>query len=152
MNDLFDSLGNQLYDIIDNHENNNVGWMLKQFALVKGFDEGGVVDDSIESGGGTLGVIGKAVGKTLKQDTSALGGNFVNSPTYLAQHYTQAGKFFTGAEQGNKYTDHFQTPEKTKSPTSENPTDFYARWYNRMREFAEASEVANRGQTTVRGV
>ena len=152
MMDLWDKLGAELNDIIGSHENNNVGWMYNQI-YPKHFDEGGVAtSDTDPSLMGTLKTVAKGVKDTYggRQDTSALGGNFVNSPTYLMQHYYNAGKFFTGAESGNKYTDRYQNPHQSKVTQGEPASNFYAKWYETMRRFAEASEVANRGQTTVR--
>lgn len=161
--DQFDRLGDQLNDIIGDHKNNNVKYMAEQ---VFGFASGGAVlepsDDSAAASDTDLSNplnLARAVAKAGKtvygggdNADSALGKlSSYNSPLFLTGHIQAAGKFFNGAEPGNLYTNRYKQPEPNKPTASENPTDFYARWYNRMREFAQASEVADRGQSQVRG-
>lgn len=149
MIDFFDTLGNTLNDIVNSHPNNNMGWAGQQ---VFGYAEGGEVTDTVSTPGvlQALATAGKQTMNNSRQDTSYIGGNFINSPTYMMQHYSQLGKFFTGAEPGNLYTNRYKSPEPSKPPVAENPNDFYARWYMSMRRFAEAEEVASRGQPQVR--
>lgn len=147
MIDLFDKLGQQLNDMIGSHENNNVAWAISN---LPGYAEGGEVSDD-NSLLGVLKATGKAAKDTFNNRDNILG-NYTNSPTYQAQHYAQFGKFFTGAEQGNRYTDRYKQPEQSKPQPSASPTEFYAKWYNRLREFAQASEVANMGDVKTKSV
>lgn len=100
--------------------------------------------------------LGQKVGKLFsglgKQDPNenALGMKFYNSPLYLTSHYMQLGKFFQGTEPGNYYTNRYTTPPKPQPIQAETVPNLYARWYQRMREFAEAEEVSNTGKVTVR--
>ncbi len=149
MIDFFDTLGNTLNDIIGSHGNNNVGWAGKQ---VFGYAEGGEVSTDDFNPGTALGSALIAAKQTYggKQDTSYIGGNFINSPSYMMQHFSQLGKFFHGGEPGNLYTNRFKQPEPTKTQAMENPNAYYSQWYERMRNFAQAEEVANRGQPQIR--
>lgn len=159
MIDMFDTLGNILNDAIGSHENNNVGHVVKE---MYGYAQGGAVNDladttddnvNLDNPGSIVRALGKAAGPVYGKsgDDSALGKqSSYNSPTFLAKHFTDIGKFFSGAEPGNRYTDRYKNPEQTKPLQSENPTTFYARWYNQNREAAQAEEIANRGQVTVR--
>jgi len=163
MQAFFDQLQNQLADAID-HDTNNVGHFATQ---VFRFAQGGAVssaDPGLMEASSELGLTQKIINAAQKTttgaDASASGGKYGDSPTgagfynsapYIASHYSQLGKFFgSGTESGNKYTDHYTTPQKEQPVQSQNPEDFYARWYNRLRNFAQATEVADRGQTTVR--
>lgn len=147
MIDFFDNLGNMLNDMIGTTQNNNVGWAGKQ---IFGYAEGGEVEDPGSAAGLFHAVAGAAKNTMNRQDTSALGGNFVNSPTYMMQHFSQLGKFFNGAEPGNQYTNHYKPPEPSKPPQAADPNDFFAKWYMSMRKFSEAAEVADRGNVITR--
>ena len=85
-----------------------------------------------------------------KYADSPLGSGFYNSPPMIAQRYMELGKFFKGAEPGNEYTNHFQTPQKPQNPKAETLNAFYNQWYEKMRQFAEAEQVATRGQVQTR--
>ena len=149
MIDFFDSLGNTLNDIIGSHSNNSVKWAGSQ---ILNFAEGGVVNEP-PSTPGLLQSAFQAAKQTMnsgKQDTSYLGGSFLNSPTYLMQHYSQLGKFFHGGEAGNAYTNRFKQPEPGKPPAAADPNHFYNQWYDAMRRFAQARETVEAGQVTVR--
>ena len=162
MQAFFDQLQNQLADAID-HDTNNVGHFATQ---VFGFAQGGAVssaDPGLVEANSDIGLTQRIINAAQKTTTGAdatasggrygdspLGAGFYNSAPYIASHYTQLGKFFSGADPGSKYTDHYTTPQKEQPVQSQNPEDFYARWYNRMRNFAQAEEVAAKGQTTVR--
>lgn len=94
-----------------------------------------------------------AVSKSAKDFKITTGTEkYTNSPTYFAQHMTQLGKFFgAGVGSGNEYTNRIQAPARSKATQATNPEDFYAQWYNRMRNFSQAEEVASRGQGQIRG-
>ena len=104
----------------------------------------GGIGDALQKAGSGLGT-----GSKGKNADSPLGGGFYNSAPYIAQHYTQLGKFFTGQDAPRNME--VEKPQHQSRPTpSEKPTDFYARWYEGMRRLAEAEEITNRGQPTVR--
>ncbi len=166
MQAFFDKLQNELADAID-PENNNVGHFVEQvFGTPKGFAQGGAVssvDPGIAEEGSALGSMQKIVNaaqkSTIGANASASGGRFGDSPLgqgfynsapYIASHYTQLGKFFSGADPGSKYTDRYESPQKGQPAQSQNPEDWYAKFYNRLRNFAQATEIAGRGQETVR--
>lgn len=150
---MFDRLGATLGDYLGSHENNNVGYIGKK---VFGFDEGGAVDttDNTPDTPTWLKAINSVAGAAKQTIDKGYGygatGSFYNSPAYIASHYTALGKFFNSAEPGNKYTDRYISPTKVDNPQIEDPETFYARWYNRMRNFAQAEEIAGHGQPTVR--
>lgn len=81
---------------------------------------------------------------------NALGQGFYNSPLYIAQHYTQAGKFFNATEPGNFYTNKYKTPTETQPTPSTKLKDFTDAWYLQMRSLAQAEEVATRGSPQIR--
>jgi hypothetical protein len=164
MQAFFDQQQQKLADAID-PETNTVGHFVEQiYGPVKGYAQGGAVDPGLSETGSDLGIMQKIIGAANKSTTGAdatasggrygdspLGQGFYNSAPYIASHYTQLGKFFgPGTEPGNKYSDHFTQPQKSQPVQSQNPEDFYARFYNRMRNMAQAEEIANRGQTTVK--
>lgn len=166
MLDWFDNQQQLLADTID-PTTNNVGHFIKEiYGFPKGFASGGLANDnslSVDNESTNLALLqriaNEAKASTTAADTAASGGRFgdtatgsgfYNSPAYMMQHYSQLGKFFSGSDHGSKYTDNYRTPQKMPAPTSEDPTTFYANWYNRMREFAEAAEVIGTGQAEVR--
>jgi len=163
MQAFFDKIQQELADAID-PETNTVGHFVEQiYGTPKGFAAGGLAGDSgLAEESSNIGLLQKltnaAQKTTIGADSSAnafdnpLGKqSSYGSPTFLASHYTQLGKFFgSGQEPGNRYTDHYTTPQKGQPAQSQNPEDFYARWYNRLRNFAQATEIADRGQTTIR--
>lgn len=159
MLEIFDQLGNTLNDLIGSHENNHVGHAGTQL-----FASGGLVggDEGISDPQEGLGLssimrdTARAANQGVFQNSSnpAMGDKITayNSPLFFTSHLTSAwGNFFHGPQPNPGGTNTSpQQPGKGKAAQSENPTDFYARWYNRMREFAQAEEVANRGQSQVR--
>lgn len=161
MMDLFDRLGGTLNDAIGSHDNNNVGWAHEQIFGSKAFADGGEVGDTTDltnnNDNSAFGYLKSAANAAKpftngRQDTSAVGGNYTNSPEYMMQKFSQLGKFFSGAESGNKYTDRYANPQQTNPAQSTKATDFYAKWYENMRRFAEAEEVTNRGQVKTKSV
>lgn len=160
----FDTMQERLADAID-PSTNTVGHFIKQIYAAPGFASGGSVNDTLNSDHELTdmsvlkNIANQAKASTTTADASvsggkfgdtALGSAFYNSPAYIMQHYSQLGKFFSGAESGNKYTDHYAVPQKTQAPVSEDPNDFYARFYNKMRQFAQAEEITGAGQAEVR--
>ena len=158
MIDLFDQLGNSLNDLIGSHENNNVG-----HAGVHLFASGGLAssdDLSDPQEGLSLSSVIRDTARAANQGVfnnsanPSMGDRITsyNSPLFLTGHLASAwGHFFRGPEPNPGGTNQPpQKPQAGKATQSENPTDFYARWYNRMREFAQAEEVSNRGQSQIR--
>jgi hypothetical protein len=155
MNEIFDKLGSTLNDLIGSPVNNNVGWAWENMKPLaeetQNFAEGGAVQSETSSDHlpdwlkGTQTAIRDA-GKSM----SPYGGSYTNSPAYTAQHYTSMGKFFHVGEPTNNNSNRFPTTEKGKTTQSENPNDFFAKWYMGMRRMAEAQEVASRGQAGIR--
>ena len=161
----FDSQQQKLADGID-PITNTVGHFVKEiYKSPQGFASGGLADNKLsvddestnlallrnianEAKAGTTGA--DAIASGGKYGDSATGSGFYNSPAYLMQHYSQLGKFFSGAEPGNAYTNRYAIPQKQTRPPSEDPNDYYARWYDKMRQFAEAREVAGTGEAEVR--
>lgn len=169
MQDFFDSQQKTLASYLAAPEENTVNHFTGK---VFGFASGGLADSS-DTTDNTLGssdtgpstsllqrLINSAQKSFTSSNSSAFGGQygssplgmgFYNSPAYLAARFTDLGRFFTGAEPGNFYTNRYEQPQKTPALKSEDPAAYYSRWYERMRNFAQAEEVANRGQTQVRG-
>ncbi len=159
MLDWMDEQQQKLADNIDPTQN-NVGHFIKQIYLAQGGVTGGSgnIDTSLSSSDmaainseAKQGVTG-ADSSTERAANTGLGTGqgFYNSPVYIASHYSQLGKFFTGAEPGNAYTNRYTVPQKTPAPQSEDPDIFYAKWYSKMRQFAQAEEVSGAGQAEVR--
>jgi len=162
MQAFFDQQQRALADAIA-PETNNVGHFIEQI-YGPGYAQGGVVDPGLSQESSELGMTQRIIAAANKSTTGAdatasggrygdspLGQGFYNSAPYIASHYTQLGKFFgSGTEAGNRYTDHFVPPEKSQPVKSQDPEDFFARWYNRMRNFSQSEEVASRGQSQVR--
>lgn len=159
MIDFFDTLGNSLNDLIGSHENNHVGHAGTQL-----FASGGLVGDNgslsdPQDGLSLSSVIrdtSRAANAGVFSNSSnpAMGDKITayNSPLFFTSHLTSAwGNFFHGPQPSPGSTNQpGKQPQGGKAAQSENPTDFYARWYNRMREFAQAEEVADRGQSQIR--
>lgn len=147
-------------------DTNTVGQVVKEIYKdnsPQGFASGGSVTDpsisaentdlSLQSRIANLansGVVAADKAVAGRYDDSPLGTGFYNSPVYITQHYSQMGKFFSGAEPGNAYTNRYVTPQKTNPVASTDPSDFFAEWYNKMRNFAQAREVAGTGEAEVR--
>lgn len=151
MMDVFDRLGETLNDMIGGHGNNSVGWAADQlFAQPQGFSEGGVVGDSNDFGSYVRG-IGQAASSTFKK-SDPMGAGFYSSPAYIAHSMTNLGKFFNVSDPNNMNVHRFNTGDVPagRNAKAENPDDFYAKWYMGMRRFAEAAEVASRGQAGIR--
>lgn len=143
--DLFDKLGGILSDTIGSHDNNHVGWAGEN---IIGYAEGGEVGDPL-SAGNLLQSIGNAAKPAIDNGYgNATLGKFYNSPVYIASHYSQLGKFFNYP--GNSYNTTVKQPQPNAPAEAEDPKDFYSRWYESMRRFAQAEEVATRGQPQVR--
>ena len=155
---FFTKVGNQLYDLIGSTENNTVGSVADNI-FATGFAEGGLVGDESATrltDNDPLGVNSmikqgaKSINKTLAGKASDPNKTFREHMTNL--HYIQSnfGHFFKGADTGGT-NQQMKPPTQTKAaPDAATPSEFYARWYDSMRKFAEAGEVAQRGQTTVR--
>lgn len=173
MQKWFDTQQQSLIDLIDSPAQNNVGHFANQVFFAGGGIAGTYDSNTDPKTDSNTGLkteaneisltqrLTSAADKTFnvssdpntnqgKYGESPLGQGFYNSSPYIASHYTQLGKFFTGAGAGNEYTNRFDQPTKQPAAKSENPGDFYARWYEGMRRFAEAEEVANHGQTIAR--
>lgn len=160
MQQFFDKIQSQLADMLSNPNDNNVGYFIKEIfnnEPPKGFAEGGLATEASDismtqrianAANQTTTALDKSM--TGRYGDTALGESYTNSAPYIASHYTQLGKFFSGAEPGNKYTDRFESPIKGQAPKSESPNTFYSRWYEGQRRFSEASEIANAGQTILR--
>lgn len=159
----FDQMQQRLADEID-PTTNNVGHFIKEiYRSPQGFAAGGVAGSTnLEDAGEKSDIASmQQIANQAKKDTTgadgntrygdtALGQSFYNSPAYLMQHFSQLGKFFSGAEPGNKYNDRYAVPPKTQPVQAESPDDFYSRWYSKMRQFAEANEVVGAGSVEVR--
>lgn len=145
MMDLWDRLGATLSDIIGSHDNNHVGWAGEN---IVGYAEGGEVSDPLSTSG-ILSSIGNAAKPAVDKGYGhgALG-VFTNSPTYIMQHYAQLGKFFSYP--GNSYNTSFKQPQEGPAPEAADPKDFFSKWYESMRRFAQAEEIATRGQPQIR--
>lgn len=164
MLDLFDTLGRSLNFLVDSHENNTVGYAAQGMGYATGGVVGGItknegVDPYTDSGGSDTAALRQQLAANAKSSISApdlnvFGGketNYYNSPEGITQRITSGwGRFFSPQMNSGGTDSPIQKPGKNKAAESTNPTDFYARWYNRMREFAQAEEVANRGQSQVR--
>lgn len=147
---MFDTLGNLLNDIVQDSTNNTVGWAHEQL-FPKGFSEGGVVE---EGGiGDYIKGIGSAAKSTMSSDKNdPLGAGFYHSPAHIAQSMTNLGKFFHVANTNEMNSNRFaKDQDQSKVPAATDPGEFYAKFYMSMRRFAEASEIAQRGQQQVRG-
>lgn len=160
MIDFFDRLGETLNDIIGTHANNNVSHAVDNI-YPKKFAAGGAVTRDNVTDNGTLGdplstqnifrSSVDALNKTVNDPYSAGGRHSAyNDPFFLTPHIQNSyGRFFTGADPGSTNKP-IQQPQPNKPLQSEDPETFYSRWYQRMRNFAEADEVASRGQTITR--
>lgn len=159
----FDATQKQLAGLINSPADNNVGHFVKEIFNTQGFAGGGLADtDGLRSESNDLsltqrilssvdkGVSGADSAALGKAGDNPLGGGFYNSAPYIASHYTNLGKFFSGAEPGNYYTNKYEQPVKGQAPKSDSPNTFYSQFYEGMRRFSEASEIANAGQTIVR--
>jgi len=157
MNMFFTKIGQELYDIIGDQENNTV-----KHAHAKVFAEGGAVygedgikltegnplgDDSLISKIGTS--LTKGIGSSLTKSADAYGKSFRDTLSTGHFIHNNFGTFFKGGDPGGTNSA-MKAPVQGKAPQSVNPSDFYAQWYMDMRRFAEASELAQRGQTTTR--
>lgn len=163
MQAFFDKQQAILADMLEHSQQNHVGHFADQiFGFAKGGLAGGdsLDTDKTEANDNLLSRIATSAQKSVtgtdssvlggKYGDSPLGAGFVNSPAYITQRYSDLGNFFKGGEPGNFYTNRYEQPVKGQSPQSAKPGDFYAQWYEGMRRFAEAKEVADAGQTTVR--
>lgn len=158
MNMFFTKVGQQLYDIIGSPDNNSVGYAHKQL-FAQGFSEGGLVGDESTThltDNDPLGVNSmirtgsKAITKGLSSAASNYDKSFKEQMTLGHYIHNNFGSFFKGADPGGT-NDKMKMPTQTKAaPAAVEPNEFYNSWYMSMRRFAEASEVAQRGQTTVR--
>lgn len=56
-------------------------------------------------------------------------------------------QFFKGVGPGNEYTNHLvtQKPMFGKGAEAVNPEEFYNKWYDRMRHFAQAEALVDKG-------
>jgi hypothetical protein len=158
MNMFFTKVGQQLYDIIGNSENNTVAHAYNQ-VFTQGFAEGGIVGDESTTrltDTDPLGVNSmirtgsKAITKGLSSASANYDKTFREQMTMGHFIHNNFGTFFKGADTGG-------TNEKMKMPTpnkgplpATDPEEFYAKWYMGLRRFAEAGEVATRGQAQVR--
>jgi hypothetical protein len=143
MIDWFDTQGNILNDMIGDPNKNNVAWAYDEiYRQPEGYAEGGLVQDGLRS---ALGAAKDTFNKGGKEP-----GLLYNSPAYYAQQFTNMGKFFSGPDLSTSNKMNTTARDPKAELKSENPNDYYARWYMGMRRFAEAAEVANRGQVTVR--
>ena len=167
MIDFLDQMQNQLISYIDEPKQNSVGHFAN---TVFNFAGGGLSSDenpyTTSSADNNLNNsdisfvqrMANATTKAINADnpmkgygSSPLGYGFYNSPAYLAARFTDLGRFFTQSEPGNFYTNRYKQPEPGQPVKSEDPVAFYSRWYERMRNFAQAEEVATRGQPQIRG-
>lgn len=153
---FFNKLGTQLYDIIGDPENNTVKHAVNQI-FPKGFASGGIVGDEGDrlTDNDPLGVNslihkeGNALAKGVSSAADAYGSSFKNQMTLGHFIHNNFGSFFKGADPGGT-NDKMKQPTPTKPTAATDPNDYYSKWYESMRRFAEAGEVAARGQAQVR--
>lgn len=154
---FFTKLGHQLYDIIGSPDNNTVAHASTQL-FAQGFSEGGIVGDESTTRLTDNDPLG--VNSLIRQGSKSLSKGLSNASTNYDKTFKEQmtmghfihnnfGTFFKGADTGGTNTQ-AKPPTPAKGTTAVDPTEFYARWYNSMRQFAQASEVAQHGQTTVR--
>lgn len=163
MIDMFDRLGDTLNGLIGSHQNNNVKYAHEQVFAGGGF--AGLtcgVSNAVNSDSSLGSLLRNPSGcsSALKiagaPQTNIFGGaekNYYSSPFAIGAHIQGSfGNFFRGvnADPGSTNKSVGKPQEGKPPPQSETPNDFYARWYNRMRQFAEAEEVAGRGQVQTR--
>ncbi len=151
---FFTKMGHQLYDIIGSSDNNTVGHVADQ-VFTKGYASGGIVGD--ESGtkltdNDPLGVnsIIKAGTKGLSSAATNYDKTFKDQMTLGHFIHNNFGNFFHASDMGGTNKEVKQPVASTKAATAVDPGEYYAKWYMDMRRFAEAGEVAQRGQTQVR--
>lgn len=158
MNIFFNKLGSQLYDIIGSPENNTVGYAASQI-FSKGYASGGVVTD--EDGtrltdSDPIGVnslirkAGNSLTKGLSTAADTYGKSFKDQMTMGHFIHTNFGQFFKGADPGGTNQQIKMPTNSVKATQATDPTEYYSRWYESMRRFAQANEVAAHGQQTVR--
>lgn len=153
MQAMFDRLQAELADAID-PSTNTVGHFVKQ---IYHFAEGGLASGTENADMGFAQKIIAAGQKTIGADDaskqggkygeSPLGQGFYNSAPYIAQHYSQLGKFFNAS---TPQSERITPPQKGQPAQATDPDVFYSRWANKMREFSEASAIAERGQQQIR--
>jgi len=156
MNMFFSKMGTQLYDIIGSAENNTVGHVANQL-FGKGYAEGGIVGDegtklTDYDPLGTNSLIhktGTALTKGIGGAAEAYGKSFREQMTMGHFIHNNFGSFFKASDTGGTNSQ-IKPPTQGKATAATDPNDFYAKWYDGMRRFAEASEVAGRGQAQVR--
>lgn len=146
MNMFFTKVGQQLYDIIGSSENNTVGYAADQI-FATGYAEGGLV-----GGDDPLGVnsLIKSGMKGVSTATSNYDKTFKDQMTMGHFIHNNFGTFFKASDSGGTNKEIKSPIASTKPTTATDPNDYYARWYDSMRKFAQAAEVAQRGQTTIR--
>jgi len=166
MMDLFDTLGRSLNFLVDSHENNNVSYAAQGMGYATGGVVGGItknegVDPYSDSGtsGSDAAALRQQLAANAKSSASSpdfniFGGretNYYNSPEGITQRISSGWGHFFSPQMNSGGTDAaMQKPGKSKPETSSNPDDFYAHWYLKMRQFAQAEEVADRGQSQIK--
>jgi hypothetical protein len=174
MNRLWDQLSDQLAELLNNgkvepqsfadggsvldndtaiyNEGNTVDNAInKTFNFNNSSTDYGTDNDSSSSGGGLLhDLLTPAAQSLKKQAEENYRTDFFHSPLYTTRQYQEMGKFFSPTEPGNFYTNRYAQPRKNQPVQSTKASDFYERWYERMRNFAQGEEVATRGQPQIR--
>jgi len=138
---VFDNISNQMSDFIGADPNDNtVSNVMDQiYPQMLDSDTGSLAKQAQKEQ--------RAEDKYASQ--SVLGSPY-GGPLAWTERLTGLSRFFSGAEKGNTYTDSFKKPQQQEPVKAVDPQQFYAKWYESMRRFAEAEEVSSRGQTVVR--
>lgn len=142
----FDSVGNSLAAITP-QDGNTVGSYIRNMYGTNSSDPS-IIDKALNASSAPRSSTIDP-GKQAAIDT--LGSSFYSSAPHIAAQYTQLGKFFSGGEPGNLYTNRYEKPQEGAPLTAETPTKFQNSWFESMRDFSRAQEVADRGQSQVRG-
>lgn len=91
-----------------------------------------------------------AIAKSAKSESQSPLGSIYGSPVSWINHIMGVANYFKGDAKGNEYTDNIKKPQQQEPLKAVDPNSFYSKWYESMRRFSEAEEVASRGQTQVR--
>ena len=138
-----DGLSDEMSDAIGSDPNNNtVGYVASQTLTNP------VQDNSNDN---VLGITAQKASQALQKASqqSPLGSPYAG-PIGWTERISSLARFFNNPERGNQYTTDLKKPIPTQATKAVDPQEFYAKWYESMRRFAEAEEVASRGQTQVR--
>jgi hypothetical protein len=147
----FDQFSNQQSDLIGSDpDNNTVGYVGSQLYTPSDDSAGVAALSSLSnSTGGTSQAAKQEATFTKQEQQSPLGSPF-NSPIGWVNHIMGIANYYKGAGAGNEYTNGFEKPQKNLPLQATKPEEYYAHWYNLMREYSQAEEVADKGQSQVR--